>query len=131
MIHDNFMIVGEEFKNVVKDGKAVGYQLGARLPYYRGIFLSLFGGIDLTIDGEQVPRDLLTITVHGNTYTLDEMETEIEDRWEFGEVATVTVRKPGGLEPGEHRVEMKETVLMTYVPEGFSGEDKKVLQLVG
>lgn len=130
-MHDNFMIVAEEFKNVVKDGKVVGFQLGARLPYYRGIFLSLFGGIDLMVDGEQIPRDLITITLHGNTYTLDEMETEIEDRWEFGEVAIVTVRKPGGLEAGEHRVEMKETVLMTYVPEGFSGEDKKVLQLVG
>ena len=41
------------------------------------------------------------------------------------------MRKPGGLRPGEHKVELKELVLMTYVPEGFSGQDAKVLQLAG
>ncbi len=130
-MHDNFMIVGEEFKNVEQDGKVTGFQIGARLPYYRGIPLALFGGLELTVDGEHFSRDQITITVHGNTYTLDEMETEIEDRWEFGEVAIVTVNKPGGLQPGEHKVELKELVLMTYVPEGFGGEDTKVLQLAG
>jgi hypothetical protein len=130
-MHDNFMIVGEEFKNVEKDGQTIGFQIGARLPYYRGIPLALFGGLDLVVDGERFSRDQITVTVHGNTYTLDRMETEIEDRWEFGEVAIVTVRKPGGLQPGEHKVELKELVLMTYVPEGFSGQDTKVLQLAG
>jgi hypothetical protein len=130
-MHDNFMIVGEEFRNVEKDGQITGFQIGARLPYYRGIPLALFGGLDLTVDGERFSRDQITVTVHGNTYTLDQMETEIEDRWEFGEVAIITVRKPGGLRPGEHKVELKELVLMTYVPEGFSGQDAKVLQLAG
>jgi hypothetical protein len=128
-MHDNFMIVGEEFRNVVTDGEVVGFQLGARLPYYRGIFLSLFGNLDLVVDGERFTREQITVTVHGNTYTLDEMETEVEDRWEFGEVAIITVLKPGGLSPGEHKVELIETVLMTYVPEGFSGQDSRVLHL--
>ena len=130
-MHDTFMIVGEEFRNVEKDGQITGFQIGARLPYYRGIPLALFGNLELTVDGEQFPRDRISVTVHGNTYTLDEMETEIEDRWEFGEVGIVTVEKPGGLQPGEHKVELKELVLMTYVPEGFGGQDTKVLQLAG
>jgi hypothetical protein len=130
-MHDTFMIVGEEFRNVERDGQVIGFQIGARLPYYRGIFLALFGGLDLVVDGERFSREQVTVTVHGNTYTLAEMETETEDRWEFGEVAIITVRKPGGLAPGEHKVQLKETVLMTYVPEGFSGQDTKVLQLAG
>ena len=130
-MHDTFIIVGDEFKNVEKDGKITGFQIGARLPYYRGIPLALFGGLDLMVDGEPFSRDQITVTVHGNSYTLDEMETETEDRWEFGEVAIVTVHKLGGLQPGEHKVELKELVLMTYVPEGFGGQDTKVLQLAG
>ena len=130
-MHDNFMIVGEEFRNVERDGQVIGFQIGARLPYYRGIPLALFGSLDLVVDGEHFSREQITVTVHGNTYTLNEMETETEDRWEFGEVAIITVRKPGGLSPGEHEVQLKETVLMTYVPEGFSGQDAKVLQLAG
>ena len=28
------------FRNIYEDGKAVGFQLKIRLPYYRGVFLS-------------------------------------------------------------------------------------------
>ena len=91
-MHDTFMIVGEEFRNVEKDGQITGFQIGARLPYYRGIPLALFGNLELTVDGEQFPRDRISVTVHGNTYTLDEMETEIEDRWEFSRWACSSAR---------------------------------------
>ena len=44
--------------------------------------------------------------MRGRTWTLDQMETEYGDRWNFGEKARVTVQKAGGLAPGRHRIEL-------------------------
>ncbi len=38
-MYDSYLIIGEEFKNVVQDGDCIG--LGMCLCYYRGIVLSL------------------------------------------------------------------------------------------
>lgn len=129
---DKYMIVGEEFKNVEQDGKVTGFQVGARLPYYRGVVLSVLGPTDLAVDGERIAPENVTVTVHGNTYKLTELEDQDEDRWEFGEVAILTVNKPGGLPPGQHEVELDQHLWITYVlPRGFHGHDRKVLGLAG
>lgn len=64
--------------------------------------------IGLTIDGEPVPREDIRFCVHGRSWTLNEMETVYDDRWNFGEKATVTVTvlRPGGLIAGAHKVEI-------------------------
>ena len=126
---DKYMIVGEEFKNVEKDGKVVGFQVGERLPYYRGIVLSVIGQTDLAVDGEHYSPDQISVTIHGNTYRLSDLENQISDRWEFGEVGILTVDKPGGLEPGEHKLELTQRMNIAYVPFGFEGRDTKTLQL--
>ena len=128
---DKYMIVGEEFKNVRHDGEVIGFQIGARLPYYRGIVLSLVGDTDLSVDGEHFSAEEITVTVHGNTYKLTELAEQDEDRWEFGEVGVLTVDKPGGLEPGHHEVELDQHLKISYVPRGFRGRDRKVLELEG
>ena len=35
-MYDKYLIVGEAFRNVARDGRLTGFQLGLRLPYYRG-----------------------------------------------------------------------------------------------
>jgi len=126
---DQYMIVGEAFRNVDKDGRITGFQLGVRLPYYRGIVLSLVGDILLAVDGEKVPGEKITVTVGGKTYPLGRLEDEPVAKWEFGEVGIVTVEKPGGLEPGEHTVELRVHLRISYVPVGFVGQLRKVLRL--
>lgn len=128
-MYDNFMIVGEEFKNTSQDGQVTGFQIGMRLPYYRGIVLSLIGKTDLIVDGEAMPPELMTVTVSGKTFPLAELEHEPVVKWEFGDVGIVTVNKPGGLPPGEHTVELRQHLKISYVPVGFSGADSKVLNL--
>lgn len=128
-MYDNFMIVGEEFRNVIENGEAAGYQLGVRLCYYRGIALSLIGTIALKVDGEEIAQDAMTVTVDGKTYHLSDLENQAAAKWEFGEVGILTVKKPGGLEPGEHKVDLYEHLNISYVPVGFSGADTKVLRL--
>ena len=128
---DKYMIVGEEFKNVEKNGEVTGFQLGERLPYYRGITLSLVGTTDLVVDGERYSPDQISVTLHGNTYKLTELEDQTRDRWEFGEVGILTVAKPGGLEPGEHQVQLTQQLKISYVPFGFKGSDAKKLTIAG
>ncbi len=126
---DKYIIVGEEFRNVEKDGKVAGFQVGERLPYYRGITLSLVGTTDLAVDGEHFSPDKISVTLHGNTYRLTEVEDQTGDRWEFGEVGLLTVEKPGGLAPGEHEVELSQQLKISYVPFGFKGSDAKKLTI--
>lgn len=128
-MYDQFMIVGEAFKNVVVDGRVVGFQLGMRLPYYRGIVLSLIGDTDLFVDGERMQRELMTVTIDGRTFALSQLENEPEAKWEFGDVGILAVQKPGGLAPGAHTVQLNQHLKISYVPVGFSGSDTKVLTI--
>lgn len=128
-MYDQFMIVGEAFKNVVVDGRVVGFQLGMRLPYYRGIVLSLIGDTDLFVDGERMQRELMTVTIDGRTFALSQLENEPETKWEFGDVGILAVQKPGGLAPGAHTVQLNQHLKISYVPVGFSGSDTKVLTI--
>lgn len=129
MLYNNYMIVGEHFKNVEKDGAVTGFQVGVRLPYYRGIVLSLVGEISLTVDGEKVPVECARVTVGGNEYPLLGLENEPVAKWEFGEIGILTVERPGGLASGDHTLELQITLRISYVPVGFRGQDKKVLRL--
>ncbi|MDZ7878582.1 MAG: DUF6379 domain-containing protein [Saprospiraceae bacterium] len=114
---EKYMIVTDNVKNVVnKNGKANGFQIGARLPYYRGVSLSMVQEIEVTVNGKVVPQNKVDITVHDNTYNLEQRENETEDRWEMGEVATLTVHKTGGLSAGEHEIGLKINLRIGYMP---------------
>ena len=45
------------FRNILEDGKAVGFQFKIRLPYYRGVFLSQIKAGLLIVDGETFTKD--------------------------------------------------------------------------
>lgn len=114
---EKYMIVDDNLKNVVnKNGKANAFQFGARLPYYRGVSLSMVEEIEVTLDGKPLPQDKVSITVHDNTYNLEQRENEIDDRWEMGEVATLTIQKKGGLSEGEHQLGLKINIRIGYLP---------------
>lgn len=130
-MYDKYLIVGETFKNVEEGGQVTGYQIGLRLPYYRGVVLSLVGETILTIDGERAPAEAMTVTLRGKTYPKTQFEDEPVAKWEFGDIGLVTVAKPGGLKPGEHKVELRQHMKISYVPGGFWGGDTKVLTLPG
>jgi hypothetical protein len=55
-------------------------------------------------------------TVRGKTWTLDELETTYGERWEFGEVADVSVCQAGGLAPGKHSVTAAVQLRISYLP---------------
>lgn len=93
-----------------------GFLIDLRLPYYRGLGLSMVEDIALSIDGVPIERAHLTLCLHGNRYPLDALDTAYHDRWNFGEVATLAVAHPGGLAPGTHRVMVAERLRISYLP---------------
>ena len=119
---DKLMIVEDSLENV--DG---GFAFLGRLPYYRGLGLSMIEDIQVTIDGDLIPRDNIRFSVRGKTYTLDQMETVYDDRWNFGEKALITALKPGGLSAGAHTLEMAVRNRVSYLP--FVPTTKCVMEL--
>lgn len=113
---DKLMIVEDSLANVAENGQNTGFAFLGRLPYYRGLGLSMIEDIQVTVDGEVIPREDVRFSVRGKTYTLDEMETVYDDRWNFGEKATITALKPGGLAAGPHRLEMAVRNRVSYLP---------------
>ncbi len=126
---DHYMICTDGFKSIWDNGQKVGFEMGARLPYYRGLGLSMVEDIAVTVDGEAVPRENIAFSVRGKSWTLQEMETEFEERWEMGEVATLKVRRAGGLTPGKHKIELAERLRISYLPFTPVTKDTKELTL--
>ncbi len=126
---DKYMIMETGFCNVFQEQEVIGFQLQARLPYYRGLGLSMVEDIRITVDGNAVPREAIRFTTLGKTYSLEEMETEMVGRWEFGEVATLTINQPGGLSSGQHEIELVEQLRISYLPFPSITKDKKTLAL--
>ena len=126
---DKLMLCDEGFENIVENGKVVGFAILARLPYYRGLGLSMVENIALTVDGEDIPRDDIRFSVRGRSWTLDEMETEYGDRWNFGEKARVSVMREGGLAPGAHEIGIAITMRVSYLPFVPTTKTSRQLQL--
>ena len=110
-MYDKHIIYPDSLRN---DGDA-GWRVGVRLPYYRGQVLSAVEDIALTVDGAKVPREDVRFTVRGKTWTLDELETTYDERWEFGEVADVSV-PARRLAPGRHTVTAAVQLRISYLP---------------
>ncbi len=106
------------FKNVEKDGRVTGFSFEFKAQYYRSFTPSIIRDIILKVDGEDINREDITLTINGETFTLEECRTVIdpEYRWEFGEYATVTVLKEGGLSNGKHSIEAIQKIAPSYMP---------------
>jgi len=120
---DNKMIVEDSLESV--EG---GFAFQGRLPYYRGLGLSMVEEIEVSVDGEAIPREDIRFSVRGKTYTLDEMETVYDNRWNFGEKATI-IALNGGLTPGKHRIGFATRLRISYLPMVPTTRDSKELSL--
>jgi len=111
---DKYMIDGDVLQNVEQDGEVVGFRIGVRIVYYRGVVLAVIGNFEVTIDGVKYTKDQMTFTVNENPYTFDQMIGKTDEHWGFGDVAYLTILKPGGLSKGEHEVTVLEEIRVVY-----------------
>jgi Domain of unknown function (DUF6379) len=113
---ESHVIQTRGFANVGGD-EPTGFQVVVRSPYYRGVWASLLEGAEVTVDGETFAADDVRWTLGGTTFTRAELAEATETRWPFEEPATLTVDRPGGLEPGLHEIRVAITWRWSYIPE--------------
>lgn len=113
---ETHMLNPNGYKNVTENDKVVGFSFEMRVPYYRGITLSIIRDLKVEVDGVEYPKDALTITVNGETFTMEEIKTVIHNRWLFGQFGTVTVKTENGLPAGQHHIKTTITVAPSYMP---------------
>jgi hypothetical protein len=109
------------FRNIVEDGKVVGFQVGIRQNVYRGTWLSQFRFDHLTVDGEKYGPEDVTFLISGIEYTYDEMADKDRIKWPRDEVAYIRVRKEGGLGTGAHTVSVNFWQIRSYLPVRMDG----------
>lgn len=115
MLEQN-IIQMQGFKNVTQDGRATGFQVRVRCPYYRGIWASLIERFEVSVDGERFPAERVRLGLGGRIFSPADLAEEPGLRWPFEEAATLTVDNPGGLEPGLHDVQVYLTWRWSYIP---------------
>ena len=128
MAFETYMI-GDRIDNVDAEGEITGFRLPIRIPYYRGVVLSLIEEMELTVDGERFPRDAIRFSVRDTTVTLDEAARDGTTRWEFGEWAALEVERPGGLTTGAHDVELTQQLRISYIPWPMRAEASKRVEV--
>ena len=103
------------FRNWEEDGEVVGFQVCVRSDYYRGIWLSQLRPGRVIVDGELFPWDTVIWNIGGVDFTTDEMAKRSDVFWRNSEVATLKVRKPGGLTQGFHDVTVRFFASASYL----------------
>ncbi len=126
---DKYMICETGFQNHQSGGQVTGFEFGVRLPYYRGLGLTMVENFEVSIDDKAIPREQLRFKLRNRSYTLVEMETAENEVWEMGEIAQLQVLQPGGLPPGRHKIDLAETLRISYMPFPITGRDSKTLAI--
>jgi len=111
-----FNILSRGFKNISRNGQITGFQLQVLSGYYRGVYLTLIEGFEVTVDGESFSREQIRCTFGNRSYSQDEMEKQSDARWQWEEPVTLTVAKPGGLKPGMHDIQVVAKIRVSYMP---------------
>ena len=119
---DRFMIIEDSLRRT-----GDGFEFDVRIPYDRGIALSMIEAFEVTLDGQTVPRDAVTFVLRGKQFTHDELERDSQTRWEFGEPATLRVAWPAGLGDGAHTIAQATQLRISYLPAPLRGTDLKTL----
>ena len=129
---DNNVFIKDSCRNFEEAGEIRGYELQTYITYYRGIPLSMVNNIRVTADGAEETRESIRCSVDGGEYwfTLDEMETVVEHKWEYGEPMIVRVLKDGGLSAGNHEVDLNVIVRTAYIPIPLDGHMTRTVTIV-
>lgn len=98
------------------DGEALGLAFESRIPYYRGLGLSMVEVPEVSVDGHEIAGEDLRLTYRGVERTFAELADVTDVRWELGEDATISVLLPGGLTPGRHEIAVNLRLRVSYLP---------------
>ena len=120
---DNFLIRTNSLVNTVEDGKTTGFSLAVRNANYRGCYLSLHNGYLLRVDGEEYARDVQSFVINDRPpRNFETIAGAVWEHWDFDDEGILRVAKAGGLAPGQHEVELQQSILAAY---GYHATDEE------
>lgn len=93
-------------KNKVFGSSCTGYTFEIDTLSYRGVWVSTLEDIELTVDGEKVPKSDMLFCVNGLKIPIDNLGSHTEVFWGARDKAVINVNKIGGLKPGDHKFEI-------------------------
>lgn len=116
-INMKYMVDKSKIRNVLsRDGNRLGFEFKLKIPYYRGVALSMVDDLFVTVGEDHFPKERLTFTVDGHTYTWPQIETVTTFRWEYGQEATVFVPLEFGIfSVRPTKVEIGCAIRMSYM----------------
>lgn len=131
---DKYLICTDGLRNVISEtGHVEGFEMKIRIPYYRGVPLSVIEEIKIAVGGgvdggaQIFGNDQIRFSVASGSFMMSEMSTVATKRWNFDEDATIKVYRPGGLVYFDQQIELWITIRAPYGK--FSGHDRKVLTM--
>lgn len=116
-INQKYLVEKKDIRNVITaDGNRAGFEFQMKIPYYRGVALSMIDDLYVKVGEDKFPKERLTFTVDGHTYTWPQIETVTSFRWEYGKKATIFVPLEFGIFSGRPaRVEIGCAIRMSYM----------------
>lgn len=114
-MYDSFLVRSDSLENVIKDGKVIGFKFGVRIADYRGNFLSLINGFYVAVDGVEYGTELQSFEINGKPpRPVSELRNYPWEHWNMQDEAFLHIAKEGGLSPGKHIIEYKQSTLGQY-----------------
>ena len=78
---DKYIIDPGSIRNTGPSEAPTGFSFESKLGYYRGLGLSMVEELNVSLDGEAIPRSAIRFDEGPGPLTLDEMETAFDRRW--------------------------------------------------
>ncbi len=107
------------FRNIIEDGKAVGFQICVRSDYYRGVWLSQMRLGRVIVDDVVYPKEEVIWEINGKEFTPEQMAEASDEFWRITDVAVLKIKKEGGLAQGFHNVSVRFGASASYMPPMF------------
>jgi len=109
---------------------ATGFEVQVLLNWYRSLPLSCVQTLELTVDGQPVPRAQIRFLINGRERSLDELNDLVDEDWYVQDKATLRVQRSLAVKPGEsHDVALKLGSRIPYIVTGPSSALEQVSTL--
>ena len=120
------IIKKDSFRNFYINGAKNGFEFNVQLAYYRGHYLSDIDLLEVYLDGERMPQEAVTFELNGKEMPVYKLSWAVTEFWSQVEQAKIRVIRKGGVENGEHELELR---LMLRVPYMQIGPDHSFMPL--
>lgn len=90
-------------------------RLGLRLPWYRGLPLSVIQVDELRIDGRDVPLEEISFVVNGTRRTLPEMADLTGEYWFVADTMELAAPVDGAVVGRDHEVDVTVSFFPPYI----------------